>query len=86
MIFVPVKNCKPGVAKVSFAELSRLGLEPGAWAKVLDGHGKVSWHSKPTSAFSWCVADLSLFHLASRCARQSRHGEPVYSVRINPSR
>lgn len=57
MIFVPVKNCKPGVAKVSFGELSKLGVQPGAWVKVLDGHGKVSWHVRyPLEHSDSCAA------------------------------
>ncbi|KAL7332585.1 hypothetical protein PS15p_204602 [Mucor circinelloides] len=41
MIFVPADNCKPGVAKVSFGELLKIGIQPGAWVQVLDGHGTV---------------------------------------------
>ncbi|KAL9540668.1 hypothetical protein MBANPS3_009552 [Mucor bainieri] len=41
MILVPAKNCKPGIAKVSFAAFLELRVQPGAWVQVLDGHGKI---------------------------------------------
>ena len=80
MIFVPADNCKPGVAKVSFGELLKIGIQPGAWVQVLDGHGTVCCIVDSMIVCLNSDVGLSLLHLASRHARESHHGESIYPV------
>lgn len=41
MIIVPLKDCKPGIAKVSFKKLEEHAIQPGTWVNIFDGHSKV---------------------------------------------
>ena len=41
MIIVPLNDCKPGIAKVSFKKLEELAIQPGTWVNIFDKHSKV---------------------------------------------
>ncbi|KAG2198242.1 hypothetical protein INT46_009021 [Mucor plumbeus] len=40
MIIVPLNDCKPGIAKVSFKKLEELAIQPGTWVNIFDKHSK----------------------------------------------